>query len=316
MSKILYEPRRFTAEARDVIATAEAICAEYDQQGYKLTLRALYYQFIRRDAFPENRRDEQGTKNNLRNYKWLSNLVSDARIAGLIDWTHIEDPDRESEGGDAGWPSPGAAVRSITSWYSIPHWDGQENYVEVWVEKKALLEVIRRPASRWNVRYLACKGSPSQTAVHDAASRLRGFERMGRTTEIIYLGDHDPTGLDISRDIQDRLVMYGSEARVNRIALNMDQITDDLPPSPAKLTDSRAAGYIEQYGTDTWELDALEPAFIDSLVETAILDRLDMAGWDERVAQEDRERRVLDSLSDNWPQVSSYLHDQGLVDDE
>jgi hypothetical protein len=314
LSKIAYEDRRFTAEARQVVATADAIGLEYARQGYTLTLRALYYQFIRRDAFPDSRIDpELGTKNTQRNYKWLSSLVSDARIAGLVDWSYIVDTTREQSGGDGGYSSPERAIDAIAEWYTIPKLTDQPQYWEVWVEKEALSDVVSRPASRWNTTYLACKGSPSQTAVHDAARRFRARERGGQKTSIIYLGDHDPTGLDIPRDIQDRLAMYGSTCEVDRIALNMDQITDDLPPSPAKLTDSRTSKYVEAYGTDTWELDALEPAFLDQLVEDAILERLDRSLWDAREQRETREREVLQALSENWTQVRQYMEDDGLV---
>jgi hypothetical protein len=315
MSKIKYEDRRFTAVARDVVETAERICDEYAAQGYNLTLRGLYYQFIRRDLFPESRRNAAGTKNHQQNYKWLGDLVSDARISGLVDWNHIDDPTREAEGGDGGYGSPEQAIDIINDAYRITKWDGQEHYLEVWVEKEALVDIISRPASRWNVRYMACKGSPSTSAVWKAARRLRRFENEGRKTEVIYLGDHDPTGLDISRDIQDRLAMFRSSAQVDRIALNMDQITDDLPPSPAKLSDSRAQGYIELYGDDTWELDAMEPAALDEMVENAILARLDRDLWDQRVAQEAHEKLQLQALSDNWHDILGHMIDTGMVAD-
>jgi hypothetical protein len=322
--KIKYDDRRFTPAAQLVVEQAEAICDEYAAQGYNLTLRGLYYQFIRRNAFPDSRlqqvRDAATgetfqTKNHQKNYKWLGDLVSDARIAGLIDWSHIDDPTRTAEGGDGGWDSPAAAVASINDWYSISHWDGQEHYLEVWVEKEALADIISRPCGRWNVRHMACKGSPSTSAMRKAAVRLRQQEREGKITEVVYLGDHDPTGLDISRDVQDRLALFRSIARVDRIALNMDQITDDLPPAPAKLTDSRAAGYIEEYGNDTWELDALEPSFLDDLVENAILDRLDRSLWDARTEQEEHEKLQLTALSDNWLEILQHMVTEGMVDD-
>lgn len=315
MSKITYLDDHFSAVQLGVIAQAEQICQDYANQGYSLTLRQLYYRFIATDAFPESRRNEAGTKNHQQNYKWLGDLVSRARVAGRIDWRHIEDRTRESSGGDGGWDSPASAVDSITDWYTVSKWVGQPEYVEVWVEKEALVDVIARPAGRWNVRHMACKGSPSTSVVHDAALRLRRFERDGRNTTVVYLGDHDPTGLDISRDIQDRLALFRSSAAVDRIALNMDQVEAfDPPPSPAKLTDSRASAYIEEFGDDTWELDALEPQELERLVEESILDRLDMGMWDERVAREEREKRILTALAGNWPAVEDFMTAEGMVE--
>jgi len=316
MSKIFYADSSFTEAALGVIADAERICDNYARQGYRLTLRQLYYRFIADDLFPESRRDRAlGTKNTERNYKWLGDLVSKARVGGRIDWNHITDRTRRKEGGDSGWSSPEAAARSILDWYSISKWNGQAHYLEVWVEKEALVDVISAPASRWNVGHMACKGSPSTSVIHEAAQRLRRYEDAGRKTHVIYLGDHDPTGLDIDRDIQDRLRLFRSMASVERIALTMEQVEElDPPPSPAKVTDSRTNGYIEMYGTDEcWELDAIEPAELDRLVEEAILGYLDMAGWNERVRQEADEKRVLTAVADNWQTVVDYLEEEGLV---
>lgn len=321
MSKILYEPQTFNTAANQTLARCEAILDDQAAQGYRLTLRQLYYRLIAANAFPDSRLQEvapgQFTKNHLRNYKWLGDILSRGRIGGRIDWRHIEDRTRGAEGGDTGWSSPQAALRSIPNWYGITHWDEQPEHVEVWVEKDALSDVISRPADRWDVSYMACKGSPSTSVIHDAARRLRRQELEGKECTILYLGDHDPTGIDIPRDVQDRLRLFRCDAVVDRIALNMDQIEAlGPPPSPAKETDSRTGGYISQFGTeDTWELDALEPAAIDALVEEKILEHLDMDLRQERLDQEEREKRLLASVADNLNEVLDHLRDQGLLDE-
>jgi len=319
MAKIAYAAQGFTPAGLAVITEADRICGEYAAQGYGLTLRQLYYRFIAGDLFPEGRRDAVlGTKNTEKNYKWLGDLVSKARTAGLIDWRHITDRTRSASGGDDGWDSPAEAVASVVDWYSITKWDDQPWYVEVWVEKEALADVIAGPADRWNVTHLACKGSPSTSLMHASAMRLRQQERRGRKTKVIYLGDHDPTGLDIDRDIQDRLDLFQSAATVERIALTMDQVLDlNPPPSPVKATDSRTTGYVDTYGTEEcWELDAIEPAQLVQLVEDAILAHLDMGGWDARVAREEQEKAVLRALPDNWHEVLAHLRELGALDDE
>ena len=324
MSKIMYEAKSFTAAGRDVVTAAERICQDYAAQGYSLTLRQLYYRFIATDAFPEDRRwswtgrqwvrDPEGTKNAEPNYKWLGDLVSNARIGGLIDWRHLTDRTRNLAGGDTGWLSPQSAIRSIESAYGITHWNGQEEHIEVWVEKEALADIISRPANRWDVAYFACKGYVSQSEMHDAAQRLRMKEDQGKKVTIIHLGDHDPSGIDMTRDIQDRLRLFRSKAKVKRIALNMDQI-DVLqpPPSPTKLTDSRASSYLEEYGDDCWELDAIEPAALEALVEDEIQQHLNRELYDERLAQEERERATLTAIMDNYDDLVEHMRDQGML---
>jgi hypothetical protein len=311
--KIEYDWKQFNATALDVIHTADTILNSYSRQGYQITLRTLYYQFIARDLFPESRRDHTngGTKNTEKNYKWLGKLISDARLAGLIDWNHLEDSGRSHHGGDFGFSSPEAMIEMYAPNYGITHWNGQSHYVEVWVEKQALESVVERPCSTWRVPYFACKGYVSQSSMHEAANRIKRFK--GRTCTIIHLGDHDPSGIDMSRDIQDRMMMFGCNVEVQRIALNMDQVEQyNPPPSPAKITDSRAADYIANYGDDSWELDALEPSVLDALITEEITSRLNMDLWNEREAQEEEERRVLVALTDNFSQIREYMVDEGM----
>ncbi len=313
--KTTYDWKEFNDTAMSVILQADGILADYDRQGYKITLRTLYYQFIARDLFPESRRDAQlGTKNTEKNYKWLGKLISDARLAGLIDWDHLEDSGRQEHGGDFGWSSPEHMIRNYAPSYGITHWNGQRDYLEIWVEKQALESVVERPARLWRVPYFACKGYVSQSSMHEAANRIKRFDRAGRECTIIHLGDHDPSGIDMSRDIQDRMAMFGCNVNVKRIALNMDQVEQyDPPPSPAKITDSRAADYIEEYGDDSWELDALEPAVLDALITEQITSRIDMSLWNEREAREEEEREVLTALSDNFTNIRGYMEREGML---
>lgn len=328
MSKIFYEGKSFTPAAMGVVRAADRICAQYANQGLRLSLRQLYYRFIATDAFPDTRyftdgkvdpgnTSGRGTKNCQQNYKWLGNLVADARVAGLIDWSHIEDRGRAASGGDDGYGNPERAIRIIEQAYHITHWDGQPEHVQVWVEKDALSEVIRQACDPWDVSYTACKGSPSHSLVHDAARQLINYENRGIATRILYLGDHDPTGIDIPRDIQERLRLFRSDCKVERIALTMEQVEQyDPPPNYAKESDSRFNDYVEQYGTDCWELDALEPQVLVDLVDSHIRQHVDEDLRQERLDQEDRDRRILTATTDNWDAVEEFLRNEGLVDDE
>ena len=326
MSKIWYADKTFSAAGRQVVDTAAAICEQYREEGYKLTLRGLYYRIIATDAFPDSRyftdgrRDPgntsgRGTKNCQQNYQWLGGLVADARVAGLIDWDAIEDAGRESSVGDDGWSSPASAMSTIVNAYRIRHWDGQPEHVEAWVEKDALRAVVARAAGPWNVSVTACKGSPSHSLVHDAAQRLIGFEDQDIQTRILYLGDHDPTGLDIPRDVQERLRLFGSKCTVERIALNLDQVAQyNPPPNYAKESDSRYREYVREYGTDCWELDALEPQVLVELIDGHIREHVDEDAYRARERQEDEERRILSAIRANWDSVGYYLRSHGLVE--
>lgn len=326
MSKIAYIWKRFNAEDSQLISDSEAICNEYARQGYELTLRGLYYRLVARDLIPHTRlyrKDAsgkwvkdlsltpegrpRGTTNAEPNYKWIGRVLNDARMAGRIDWNHLVDTTRNLVKVGT-WSSPGSIIDSAAYGYTEDHWIGQPEYIEVWVEKEALASIIGRAADTWQVPYFACRGYPSVSEMHVAAMRLKRKEDEGRKVTVIHCGDHDPSGIDMTRDIEERLATFGCRATVNRIALNMDQVEQyQPPPNPAKMTDSRFEDYSEQYGDESWELDALDPATLDALVQDEIQEHLDRDLYDQRVAEEEENRRDLELVARRWNRVVELI---------
>ena len=277
--KIAYRHKRFRQSTIKVIATAADIISTYAADGYDLTVRQLYYQFVARGLFPESRRwrwagsrwvkDTNGTKNADPNYKWLKGIISDARLAGLLDWNSIVDRTRVVQG-NGHWDSPQDLIEACAEQFQLNTRMTQETYVEVWVEKDALIGVLKNICDELDVKYFACRGYVSQSAMWRAAQRIMDAD-TGNHAVVLHLGDHDPSGVDMTRDIQDRLRMFGCDARVERIALTMDQVEEHNPPSdPAKVTDSRCNHYIDMYGNESWELDALDPRTITELIRNAM----------------------------------------------
>ena len=295
-----------------MIDCANDIITEYEAQGYHLTLRQLYYQFVARDMFPENRRwgwtgnrwvkDPQGTKNAQPNYDWLGSIINDGRMAGLIDWLAIEDRTRERKR-NSHWDNPKGVIKSARDSYGIDMWSTQPERVEVWIEKEALVGVIEDTCRSLDVPYFACRGYVSQSEQWRAGVGFRAPEHGagGQHIVILHLGDHDPSGIDMTRDNFERLRMFsGDNVTVERIALNMDQIRKyNPPPSPAKTTDSRGTDYIDKFGIDSWELDALEPKVLIDLIVEKVANHCDMTLYAERENQLADDLRKLDSIIDH-----------------
>jgi hypothetical protein len=274
-----------------------AIIDEYMAQGYKLTLRQAYYQMVARGLIP----------NTQRSYKQLGDVVSDGRLAGLIDWNAIEDRTRNLQS-NSHWNSPSEIVEACARQFRVDLWERQQNYCEVLIEKSALEGIIEGICTKLDVAYMACRGYMSQSEMWGAAQRLIRQEDDGKETFIIHLGDHDPSGIDMTRDIQDRLELFESNVKVRRIALNFDQIEQyDPPPNPAKATDSRFEEYQALHGDESWELDALEPKVIVSLVEDAITDLIDQDLWDEAEERQKVAREQLTDVSERWDDVVENL---------
>lgn len=312
MPKIMYTPKRFNKQSLDIIDKANTIIEEYQDDGLELTLRQLYYQFVARDIFPEDRkwkwtgskwiRDLNGTKNADPNYIWLGSVINDGRLAGLIDWNAIVDRTRNVRQ-NSHWENGGEILRTAATSFGVDKWEGQLTKCECWIEKDALVGVIEQPCQEEDVPYFSCRGYTSQSEMWVAAQRLKRWVEEGCNVIVFHLGDHDPSGVDMSRDIQDRLNLLSNDAgiEVQRIALTMDQITKyNPPPNPAKLTDSRCEEYIKKYGNSSWELDALEPRVMRNLITESIESIRDQDLWNEKVDYEEEEKKKLLKIADSW----------------
>lgn len=287
-SNIKYETHRFQSASLALIDKTNEIIKEYQESGYDLTLRQLYYQLVARGFID----------NNEAQYKKLGSIINNGRLAGLIDWMAITDRTRQVKM-NAHWEDPSDILRSAADSYALNTRITQQNYVEVWVEKEALADVIAHACEPLDVPYFSCRGYVSQSAMWRAAQRIR--ENWSDYATVLYLGDHDPSGIDMTRDIQDRLDIFKSLAEVKRIALNMDQIKlYNPPPNPAKITDSRCASYVAEYGHESWELDALDPRDIHELIEKHVNGLTNKKARQLLVNRQEKERKRLLKLAKDW----------------
>lgn len=284
MPKIAYVEKNFRSGTLELIDTANRIISQYQAQGYSLTLRQLYYQLVSRNILANKQKE----------YKRLGSIINDARLAGLIDWYAIEDRTRNLRG-NSHWSSPKSIVDAAVRRYAINKWENQSWRPEVWIEKDALVGVIERICRRLDIDYFSCRGYTSASEMWKAAQRLRGYADADQIPIVFHLGDHDPSGIDMTRDIEERLCMLaGLPIEVRRIALTMEQIEQySPPPNPAKLTDSRASSYILEHGRSSWELDALEPDVLSSLIEEHVLGVRDEDVWEETIKRENGHKEAL-----------------------
>jgi len=262
-----FKDQNFRSESLELIAHCEEIVIDYLGQGLRLTLRQLYYQLVTKNIIP----------NVERSYKNLSSLVSDARLSGMLDWDAIEDrirvPVIPSE-----WSSIQSLVDSALDSYRLPRWETQENYVELWVEKDALAGVLRPLAHQYHVPMMVNRGYSSQSAMHEASRRYLNQSDNKVNRVIIYLGDFDPSGEDMVRDIGDRMQVFGcgAEFEIRKIALTLKQVKFyKPPPNPTKHKDPRSKEFIAKYGASSWEVDAINPKELSRIVKREIESYID-----------------------------------------
>lgn len=286
--------KRFSWATDVIIEQANEIIEEYQASGMTLTLRQLYYQFVSRDLLPNKQKE----------YSRLGRILSDGRMAGMIDWSAIEDRTRNIRQVQT-FKDPGEILSTCAYSFKLDHWEGQETYIEVWIEKEALIGVIDVICRKLHVAWFACKGYVSKSEMYASARRMRwyGWEAKKQPI-IIHLGDHDPSGMDMTRDIKKQHEVFGGSFNIKRIALNMDQIEEyNPPPNPTKMTDSRSTGYVKNFGMSCWELDALEPRAMQKLIEDEVLQYRDPDIYQAVIEKEVEYKNILNRVSENWKEL-------------
>lgn len=288
MKEQFIEKLHLNKENKQRLETINDIIKKYTLQGYKLTLRQLYYQLVSKDIIA----------NSLKEYAKLSKLLVQGRMFGLVDWDAIEDRTRKPYIPYSVIDVSDAIEDTIRT-YRLDRMENQDVYIEVWVEKDALSGVLKRITSKYHVQLIVNKGYGSCTALYDASKRINDATENGKDAFILYLGDFDPSGMNMVEDIKKRLLEFNCDVSVKRIALTQEQIKKyNPPPNPAKMTDPRAKSYVEQYGNKSWEVDALNPETLNELITDEIEDLIDIEKYNEMLEQEERDKNTLRKFRD------------------
>ena len=279
-----YRYEKITPKKMKYIDVINSILEEHKQQGYRLTLRQLYYQLVARHKIP----------NIVKEYSKLSSVLVAARMNGLTDWDMIEDRTRKPY--LLYWVlGIQDAIQDTVRTYRLNRQEGQENCVEIWTEKDAVSNILKRVSEHFHVNLMVNRGYSSCSAMKEAFDRL---ESSGKRVIILYVGDYDPSGLDMIRDIGSRLDEFGVEIfEVVHVVLTKEQIEEyKPPPNPAKITDPRAKWYISKHGSESWELDALRPNDLERIVRKKVEDYIDLDMFRSMVKKEKEDKEKLAEL--------------------
>lgn len=352
------QPTRYwTANKADVVRHIAQIVNRYAREGETLTLRQLHYQFV--GHVP-------GYVNHDTAYKKLGTILDDLRYSGIVPWNAFEDRGRKPYLPYSVDDIPDALQDTIDQ-YRIDRQAGQPVHVELWTEKDALSAIFAKITSEYHIRLVINKGYTSSTAAYEAYRRFVDHIKQGRKVVVLYFGDHDPSGLDMVRDIRERIMFFltrGEELRrfqacqdwheetgtnafdivdrfhneklyqrlfnsdndpntkdieeweglrtqywieeeglfeVKHIGLTMEQIKQfQLPENPTKLTDTRAVGYIKQFGKKCWEVDAIDLVELRRILQQGIEEVIDMKLYKQVVKKEKGEIKELKVMLDKF----------------
>jgi len=300
MAKICIQNKDFRPNTFALIEKCNTILERYNAAGYDMTVRQVYYQLVAADEI----------ENSDKSYNKIQVLLNDARLAGLVDWDFIVDRTRELRKLSV-WDTPEDILESVHRSFRMDKWAIQDYRPEVWIEKDALVGVFERVCNELEIPVLSCRGYASLSEMFEAGYRRFGSHfQNGQIPYILHFGDHDPSGIDMSRDIVDRVTLLSKIGKPEfvRLALNMNQVDQyQPPPNFAKLSDTRASDYVIKFGNNSWELDALEPSVLSLLVRENILAIRDNDLWQEAVAEENEHKTDLSRIAANYDEIITFL---------
>jgi hypothetical protein len=271
------------------------------KQWWPLTLRQIYYQLVSRGEI----------KNTRSEYNMLSKLVKWMRIDDRLPWRALEDRSRrvsDKRGFESLKDFVEQEVDYFLDGYTRCLVQGQEKYIEVWVEKDALMRLFVDTIYPYCLRAVVCKGYQSVTFIADFYKRAEQAIMKGQTPVVLYFGDLDPSGVQMLEatieTLQVELDLWSVDFK--RVALNPDHIRRyNLPndPDAAKVADPRYKAYVKRYGTIAVELDALHPATLQKMIREAIEAEVDMDQFRRQQIQEKADERKIENLRDDVVEV-------------
>lgn len=288
-----FRDRQFNEQSLAIIEKVNQVIDEYAAQGFDLSVRQIFYQFVARNWL----------RNTIKNYEALAKVISEARIAGLVDWSYIRDRGRVTIK-DQAYPSLKVFLQQTNEQFKLDCWANQANYIECMVEKQALEGVLLKVCNDWNIAFTANKGYSSSSTMYERAKFMQSKRDVeGKAVHVAYFSDLDPSGCDMVRDIKERLEMFSDgPVTMHNLALTYDQaINFQLPENPVKLKDSRSDDFVAKYGESSWELDALNPTQLAHLLTSKIQELTNLTRWEidqkRQVACQDELQTYIDELT-------------------
>lgn len=276
---------------------------DFVNQYRPVTVRQIYYGLVSRQIIELTEKD----------YKRMVRIATRARLAGLIPFDAIVDDTRKAEKTPS-WEDIQEIMDVAIRQYRSDWWADQDNYVEIWLEKRALRRIFYPITNAYDVHLCVGGGYQSWPEIWEAKKR-RFESREGQDIIILYFGDLDPSGKDMPRDIENRFNTLNTPVTMKEIALTREDIEEyNLPRNPMKPKDTRNEWYLRKYGINyAVELDALPPDILREKIEQAILEHVDLDKLLEKRERDEKDRHNMDKwvrlYDDRWlnpPQTKEY----------
>lgn len=306
-------------ETTELIQAAAGIL----EREHPMTVRQLFYRLVSVAVIKNSRAD----------YQKVSKVMTKAREDGRVDYQWIVDRSRPEYVPNVFKDLAGYG-RAIHRSYRKDNWESQPNYVELWCEKDSVTGSIQDITDELGITLRVGRGFQSATRVYEIAPL---FSKIKKPKIVFYLGDHDPSGQDIERDLRERVTTKLEAARRASFLTELAKASDDhhqslidkfnfsevpfslerlaifaedikkfkLPPLRIKDSDSRARQFCKQHGRDCVELDALPPSELRRRIRSVVEAEMDMEAWKRAVEVEKVELASIAATIGSWPTMEA-----------
>ncbi len=272
-----------------------------------MTLRQLYYRLVSAGAI----------RNTPVEYKRLGAVMTRLREAGDVPRTWLVDHVRSTLK-PSSWTGLADFAESVQACYRLDFWANLPHHCEVFVEKDAVAGTIQPVTVEYDIALRVCRGYSSISFAGEIGDLWR---RVQKPIFAYYLGDFDPSGFDLERDLREKLERYSGRAIWTyergddstytvkddarcvswvRLGVTVDDFAaHDLVRLPVKHADKRATGFIREYGDDCAEIDAIPPTELRRRVRDAIHRHIDRERWESLRAVEEVEKDTLQQFTES-----------------
>ncbi len=285
-----------TIEWQEVIKATKEQLGVFRQEGFKPTLRTMFYRLYSLGLVPNTKQAYKKLSSHTVEARWLSVFPKEGYVSLSLDC--FADNSREVVGdfNEVYWTPQELIDARINQLQDtgkdytdyIPRWHNQSNYVEVWLEKDAMVGTFQSILRGLEVRIVPMKGFASMSFLYETVKRLRHYRYLGKSIHILYYGDFDPSGDYMDTDLLNRMArmqfnVTDLDGTFERIAVTPEQIEEhDLPYDPDEETsdkmdgDPRTNGFLEKYGKlYAVELDALPALIPDVFRDQLVIDKVE-----------------------------------------
>lgn len=281
-----------------------------------LSVREIHYCLLNDPPLVHASKPGSTYANTDKSYRALSDLLTRARLAGLIPFEHIHDPTRPVTQWNV-HGHVGAFVREQMGAFLKKYWrdlqKSQPAHIEIAVEKNTASTAIERVAARYTIPVTSGRGFCSIPPRRGIAER---FEKSGKDRLIVLIAsDLDPDGEAIAQSLAESMQRDFGITKLDaiRVAVTAEQVKrfNLRPGGKAKKTSANYKKFHATHGDDVYELEALSPGDLQQVVEQAIEGVIDRDALNAEIEAEKKDAAELSILRERAMRIIA-----GMMGDE